>query len=87
MVMPIVLSSVKIHEVDMKLRSDGRMDVIIIGTVLDENGAEVKGEVLKKFFTELQPGTQSDINGVMRNLSEEFNYEFTGETDNTWVDL
>jgi hypothetical protein len=89
MVKPITLSSSYINEVYLQAVGSPptSLKVVILGGVLDENGDLVKKETLTKTIGEFEIGTQVDINGMMRELSEEFNLEFANEPANTWVDV
>ncbi len=92
MAKPIILSSSFIREVDLRCHIDQngvvtKLDVNIIGGVVDENGDEVKPVVMETQISALAAGTQSDLNGLMRELSQEFNIYCANEASVTWTDL
>ena len=63
------------------------MDIIVYGRMIDDSGDPVGGKRLELKFSSVSAGLQSDINGLMRELSENFNEVFADESSRTWVDL
>lgn len=83
----INITTSQVMGAELHLQADGSMKVIIFGYTIEDGGNRVKSETLRRDFTDLSAGLQGDINGLMRELSQEYNTEFANEPDSTWVDL
>ena len=83
----INVTTTKVKGCDLHLEDDGSLKIIIFGYMVDDSGAFVKNETLIKDFADVSSGLQSDINGLMRELSETYNEEFANESSSTWIDL
>jgi hypothetical protein len=85
----LILTNSYINEVDLRAELDDLGNVIsfrvlTIGQVLDDVGNFVKNHVQDRDFSQLSTGVQADINGLMTNLSEDFNMEVANEPTATW---
>jgi hypothetical protein len=80
----ITTSTIKGAELHLQ---DGSLKVIIYGHTIDDQGGPVKNETLVLSFADVSAGLQSDINGLMRELSQSYNDHFANEPSSTWIDL
>ena len=72
---------------DLHLEPDGTLKIIIFGFSKDDQGNKVVNKTLVRKFTDVSSGMQDDINGLMREFSQELNEEVANEPTSTWVDL
>ena len=85
MAKPITLSNSVVTEVDIRLTGDDA-EVVVIGSVLDENGDEVKPVVMVVAFPDLPANERNTLNNAMKQLSREFNVFAADEDSETWSD-
>ena len=65
----------------------GVLKVVILLHLIDDVGDKIKDEVWIREFGDMTAGLQSDINGLMRELSQEVNNTYANDDSNTWIDL
>jgi len=65
----------------------GVLKVVILLHLIDDVGDKIKDEVWIREFGDVTAGLQSDINGLMRELSQEVNATYANDPTNTWIDL
>ena len=82
----INVTTSRIFDAYIELRDDGTMELRVQGYTVDDSGNDVKRETWITKFADLPVGLKSDINGVMREFSENFNSEIANEPTATLID-
>ena len=88
----LILSNSALRRVTLACMVDGDgliTDLLVrtLGVVKDEDGNEVKEITTETWIGDLSSGLRSDLNGLMREISEEFNNHVASEPSSTWLDL
>jgi len=82
----INITTSRIFSGRIELRPDGVVELRVQGYTIDDAGNDVELGVWVRELTDVSAGLRSDINGVMREFSENFNSEFANEPTATWID-
>jgi hypothetical protein len=84
----ITVQTTQLKDVTLNFDPDsGELKVVVLLHLIDDAGDKIKDEVWIREFGAMTAGLQSDINGLMREISQEVNNTYANDDSNTWIDL
>ena len=84
----ITVQTTQLKDVTMHFDpAKGGFQVVVVAELIDDTGKLINSATWVREFADMTAGLQSDINGLMRELSQEVNATYANDPTSTWVDL